>query len=167
VQQEDVMIAARLIELIELHSAQLSNDVARDLRANARTRGFHQVPLDELQPRLFEIVHHLGNWIGDPRSDRVREEFTSWGVRRFDQRIPLSEIVYAIIVFKQHLRRYIHDHGLVDASFPRIEGDYVLPMHLHSLQELNTTVGQFFDEALYYLARAYEAETNRVQRVGG
>lgn len=155
------MIGAKLIELIELHSSQLADDVARDLRTNARTPGFHQVPLDDLRQRFFEIVHHLGDWIGDPRSERAREEFTEWGARRFDQKIPLSEIVYASIVFKQHLRRYIHDHGLVDAAVPRTEADYVLPMHLHSLQELNATVGQFFDEALYYIARAYEVEASR------
>ena len=155
------MIAAKLIELIEIHANELSADIARDLATNARTRAFHRVPVDELQKRLFEIVHHLGNWIGDPRSVQVHDEFADWGGRRFDQKIPLSEIVYAIIVFKQHLRRYVSDHGLVDASFPRVEGDYVLPMHLHSLQELNATVGQFFDEALYDLACGYEAEAKK------
>jgi hypothetical protein len=86
----------------------------------------------------------------------VQAEFADWGRRRFGQGIALSEIVYAILVLKQHLRRYIRDHGLVEASFPRVEQDYVLPMHLNSLQELNTQVGLFFDEALYHLARGYE-----------
>jgi hypothetical protein len=88
----------------------------------------------------------------------VQAEFEDWGRRRFGEGIPLSDVVYAIILIKQHLRRYIRDHGLVDAAFPRVDGDYVLPMHLHSLQELNTRVGQFFDEALYHLARGHEAE---------
>ena len=48
------------------------------------------------------------------------------------------------------------DNGLVDAAFPRVESDYVLPLHLHSLQELNLRVGRFFDEALYNLARGFE-----------
>ena len=91
----------------------------------------------------------------------MEAEFFDWGRRRFDQKIPLSEIVYAIIILKQHLRKYILDNGLVEAAFPRIEGDYVLPMHLHSLQDLNVRVGEFFDEALYYLARGYEAEARR------
>jgi hypothetical protein len=92
----------------------------------------------------------------------VRTEFEEWGNRRFDQGIPLSQVVYAIIVIKQHLRRYISDHGLVDAAFPRVERDYILPMHLHSLQDLNTRVGQFFDEALYHLARGYEAKAGNI-----
>jgi hypothetical protein len=158
------MISAKLIELIEVHATRLTRDVARDLGTNDRTRGFRAVPVEDLEQRIFQILHHLGNWIGDPKSERVETEFTGWGRRRFDQGIRLSEIVYAIIVLKQHLRRYIHDNGLVDAAFPRTESDYVLPMHLHSLQDLNARVGQFFDEALYHLARGYEAESRRTER---
>jgi hypothetical protein len=150
------MIGAKLIELIEIHASQLSRDIARDLHNNERTRGFRTVSFDDLTPRLFQIVHHLGNWVGDPSSINVRNEFMTWGARRFDQKIPLADVVYAVIVLKQHLRRYIVDHGLVEASFPRVEQDFVLPMHLHSLQELNGTVNEFFDEALYYLALGYE-----------
>ena len=150
------MIGAQLIELIGIHANQLSRDIARDLATSERTRGFHAIPFEELTPRLFEIIHDLGNWVGDPSSLKVKAEFMAWGAQRFDQKIPLSEVVYAIIILKQHLRRYIAEHGLVEASFPRVEQDYVLPMHLLSLQELNATVNQFFDEAFYFLVRGYE-----------
>jgi hypothetical protein len=156
------MIAAKLIELIEIHASQLTRDVARDLAANPRTRGFRAVAPGDLEQRVFQIFHDLGNWIGDPGGSRVQAEFEEWGRRRFREAIPLSDVVYAIIVIKHHLRRYIHEHGLVDAAFPRMEGDYVLPMHLHSLQELNTRVGEFFDEALYHLARGHEAEAKQI-----
>jgi len=73
--------------------------------------------------------------------------------------IPLSELIFAIIIIKQHLRRYIGGNGLVEASFPQVEGDYVLPMHLQSLHELNTQIGRFFDEALYSLAIGDEKRT--------
>ena len=156
------MISAKLIELIEIHATRLATDVAQDLLSNPRTAGFRLVPEDVLERRVFQLFHHLGNWIGHPKSERVEAEFVDWGRRRFGQGIPLSEIVYAIVILKQHLRRYIRDNGLVDAAFPRIDGDYVLPMHLHSLHDLNVRVGEFFDEALYYLTRGYEAEEKRV-----
>jgi hypothetical protein len=155
------MISAKLIELIEIHATRLAADVAQDLRSNPRTAGFRSVPQGDLEQRVFQLFHHLGNWIGHPKSERVEAEFVDWGRRRFGQGIPLSEIVYAIVILKQHLRRYIRDNGLVDAAFPRIDGDYVLPMHLHSLHDLNVRVGEFFDEALYYLTRGYEAEEKR------
>jgi hypothetical protein len=157
------LIAAKLVELIEIHANRLTSDITDDLITNERTKGFRAVRVEDLQQRIFQLLHHLGNWIGEPKAGRVQAEFTDWGRQRFDQRIPLSEIIYAIVLLKQHLRRYITDNGLVDASFPRTESDYVLPLHLHSLQELNAQVGQFFDEALYYLACGYE---DRALRTG-
>lgn len=150
------MIAAKLVELIEIHAPRITTDIVEDLLINERTRGFRAVRRSDLEQRVFQLLHHLGNWIGDPRSDKTRAEFTDWGRRRFDQGIPLSELIFAIIIIKQHLRRYISDNGLVGASYPRMEGDYVLPLHLHGLQELNSQVGRFFDEALYSLAIGYE-----------
>jgi hypothetical protein len=155
------MIGAKLVELISIHASRLAADVTRDITTNERTRAFRAVRADELERRIGQLFHHLGNWIGDPKGTEVQAEFADWGRRRFDQRIPLSEIVYAVILLKQHLRQYIQDNGLVDAAFPRVESDYVLPLHLHSLQELNARVGQFFDEALYHLACGYEAEAKR------
>ena len=156
------MISAKLIELIENHAPGLSRDIAQDLHSNERTRAFRTVKRDDLEARIFDLLQHLGNWVGEPSSDRVEAEFGDWGRRRFSQGIPLSEILYGVILLKQHLRHYIRDNGLVDSAFPRIDGDYVLPMHLQSLQDLNTTVDAFFDEALYRLARGYESAAQRV-----
>ena len=133
------MIAAKLVELIEIHASRFTSDVVRDLLTNERTRGFRAVRPQELEQRIFQIVYHLGNWIGDPNSETVQAEFADWGRRRFEQGIPLSEIIYAVIVLKQHLGRYIVDNGLVDAAFSRVDSDYVLPMHLNSLQDLART----------------------------
>ena len=150
------MISAKLIELIHIHAGRLADDVAADLRSNQRTPAFRAVALADLSQRVAQIFNHLGNWIGEPGSQAVKAEFADWGGRRFGQGIPISQIVQAIIVIKTHLRRYIRDHGLVDSAFPRVEADYILPMHLHSLQQLNEQVGAFFDEALFQLALGYE-----------
>ena len=150
------MISATVIELIETHADQLAIDVAKDLATNPRTPGLHAVKHEDLEQRVFRIYHQLGQWIGEPGSPRVKEEFAEWGATRFGQGIPLSQVVYAVIILKTHLRRYIRDHGLLEAAFPRVEADYILPMHLHSLQELNEMVSAFFDEAVYYLAQGYE-----------
>lgn len=157
------MIGAKLVELIEVHALRLTSDIAQDLSRNERTRGFRGVPREDLEQRIFQILGHLGNWIGAPYSTTVQAEFADWGRRRFDQGIALSELVYAVLILKQHLRQYISDNGLVDDSFPRIEGDYILPLHLHSIQELNTRVGVFFDEALYQLACGYEERARTAQ----
>lgn len=149
------MISARLVELIQNHAPQLTSDTVADLLSNERTPSFRQVPRLDLEGRIFRVYNHLGDCLA--AGQRFAEtEFEEWGRRRFGQGMPLSEIVYAVLIIKQHLSRYISEHGLIEAAFPRTETDYVLPMHLHSLQELNGMVSHFFDRALYHLTRGYE-----------
>jgi hypothetical protein len=54
---------------------------------------------------------------------------------------------------------YIRDHGLVASSADLVVPGEFLAVHLHGVQKLNSMVGEFFDRALYHLARGYEAET--------
>jgi len=150
------MTSAHVIELIEIHADRLTNEVARNLVGHARTTGFRRVRADELEQRIFQILHELGTWIGSPKSERVQAEFSDWGRRRFEEGIPLSEIVYAVLLLKGTLRRYIRDNGLVEESMSRVYGDEVLPVHLHGLMELNSQVNEFFDEAIYHLCAGYE-----------
>jgi len=152
------VLTARLIQLIETHFEGLTREVLQDIATNPRTRSFQMVPRAELESRTSSLYRNLGAWIGDPQDDAVRAEYEEWGRRRFRQRIPLSEIVYALLLVKHHLRRYIRDHGLVEFSADSAVSGEFLPVHLHGMQELNYMVGEFFDRALYYLTRGYEAE---------
>jgi hypothetical protein len=88
----------------------------------------------------------------------VRDEYEEMGRTRFGEGVPLSELIYAVILTKTHLRRYIREHGATDFAGDRVTPDELLPVALYSIQELNYQVGDFFDRALYHLARGYEAE---------
>jgi hypothetical protein len=155
------MLSSRLIELIETHADALTKEALKDLATNARTPSFHLVPSDELEARVFATYHNLGRWISAPNDDAVQAEYESWGAKRLRQGIPLSEIVYALILIKHHLRRFVRDHGVVEFSGDRVAGADLVGVQLHGIQELNYMVGEFFDRAMYYLARGYEAEAAR------
>src|SRR5262249_31487235 len=99
----------------------------------------------------------LGTWIADPNQAEVQKEYEEWGRTRFRQGVPLSEIVYCVILIKSHLRRFIRDHGLVTYSGDRVSPHELLPLDLYGIQELNYIIGEFFDRALHHLARGYEA----------
>jgi len=152
------MLGARLLQLIQAHAGSLTNEVIMDLRTNERTPSFRRVSLPNLESRIGALFSNLGRWIGDSDESAVRAEYEDMGRRRFREGVPVSEIVYVLLLMKQHLRRYIRDHGLVDFAGDRMMPDELLPLELHSIQELNYQVGEFFDRALYHLARGYEAE---------
>ena len=153
------MLGARLLQLIQAHAGSLTNEVIVDLRTNERTSAFRRLNLSNLESRIGALYSNLGRWIGDSDENAVRVEYEEMGRRRFQEDVPVSEIVYALLLTKQHLRRYIRDHGLVDFAGDRMMPDELLPLELHSIQELNYQVGEFFDRALYHLARGYEAES--------
>jgi len=152
------MLGARLLQLIQAHAGSLTNEVMMDLRTNERTPSFRRLSPANLESRIGALYSNLGRWIGDADENAVRVEYEDMGRRRFRESVPVSEIVYVLLITKQHLRRYIRDHGLVDFAGDRMMPDELLPLELHSIQELNYQVGEFFDRALYHLARGYEAE---------
>ena len=150
------MLATRLIQLIERHAESLTQAAMHDVLTNERTRSFHQIPTAALEMRVAALYQHLGNWIGDPKEDTVREEYEYWGRTRFHEGIPLSQVVYSVILMKQHLRRFIREHGLVAFAGDLVPPAELVPVELYGIQELNYMVGDFFGKALYHLARGYE-----------
>lgn len=62
--------------------------------------------------------------------------------------MPLSEVVYALTLTKDHLREYIRAVGLVDSA-----------VELYLEEELHLLIGHFFDKAVYHTVKGYESET--------
>ncbi len=151
------MLSHRLIQLIQDHADGLTCEALQDLLTNSRTPSFRKVPREEIEARIGALYRNLGNWIGAP-DHAVRAGYEDWGRKRFRQGIPVSEFIYTMVLAKHHLRRYIRDHGLVEFSGDRIAPAELLPVQMHSPQEANTMIGEFFDRALYHLARGYELE---------
>lgn len=152
------MLGGRLLQLIQAHAGALTHDVINELRTSDRTPTFSQLNAVDLESRVAALYWNLGKWIGTADDTAIRDEYEAMGRIRYREGVRVSELVYALLVTKQHLRRYIRDHGLVDFAGDRVVPGELLPLELHSIQELNYQVGEFFDRALYYLARGYEAE---------
>jgi len=157
------MLTSRLMEFIETHATSLISEAMQDVLTSERTTSFRKLPAGELEQRIAALYLNLGKWIGNPQEDAVQKEYEGWGRKRFQQGIPLSEIVYCLILAKAHLSRFIREHGLIAFSGDRVTPDELVPVQLYGIQELNYMVVEFFDRALYHLTRGYEAaaRTNR------
>jgi hypothetical protein len=152
------MLGARLLLLIQAHAGPLTRDVVNELRTSERTSSFRRLNPADVETRVSSLFYNLGKWIGEADERTVQVEYEDMGRVRFREGVRISELVYALVITKHHLRRYIRDHGLVDFAGDRASSEELLPLELHSIQELNYQVGEFFDRALYHLARGYESE---------
>jgi hypothetical protein len=150
------MLLARLIWLIENHADSLTRATLDDLQTNPRTRSFHAIARDEMEARIYSLYRNLGRWIGTRDEARIETEYVDLGRSRRADGVPLSELVYAIILYKKHLRAFIQENSVLEDATDRPEHGELLPVLLYEIQELNYMVGHFFDAALYHMARGYE-----------
>ncbi len=139
------MLSARLIQMIQDHAEDLTRELLQDLASNARTPAYHKLAQDELHQRVYDVYHNLGRWLGDKSDESVEARYSGLGRTRASEKVPLSEVIYALILIKEHLRGYIRRAGLVGSA-----------VELYAEEELQLMIGHFFDKALYYTVKGYE-----------
>jgi hypothetical protein len=145
------MLAVRLIQLVETHAEEIVQAVLADVRTNPRTPSFTRVPEADLRHRLHDLYRHFGDWIGDRTEPRIAEQYVEVGRRRLQDNVPIEEVVYALVLVKEHLHEFIRHHGLAGSV-----------VELYSEEQLYHLVGSFFDRATYFTVKGYEDERRRL-----
>ncbi len=136
----------RLVRLIETHSEQLARSLEQRIENCERCGEFVQkVPPEELKQRVYEVYHHLGEWLVKKTESDVERRYEEIGSRRRRQGVSLSQVLFVILATKEHLWEYVAKEALADR-----------PVELFQELELFQLVEQFFDRALYFAAIGYE-----------
>ena len=97
--------------------------------------------------RVYEIYRHLGRLAARQKRVRHRDRYLEIGARRAHQQVPLSQLVWVIVLTKENLWEYLKREAR-DGTCRRSLGE------LEMLQLLE----QFFDRAIYYAADRYDEE---------
>jgi hypothetical protein len=140
-----MMLAYRLVRLIETHSDELAAGLLEQVQNSELTRSYRHVPPEELKTRVSEIYRHLGEWLlGKGRYD-IEQRYEQIGTRRVHQGVPISELVWVIVLTKENLYTFLKKASLPESTVD-VFGE------LEMLQMLD----QFFDRAIYYAAIGYE-----------
>ena len=140
-----MMISVRLVAMIEDHADQLTAGLVSDLQHHPRVSGYHRLAPLELHNRAYDVYAHLSKWIARGSESEIALNYTDLGRRRFHEGIPLSEVVFALTLTKNHLLEYVKSSGLSDSA-----------LDLYQELELIQVVSQFFDRAIYHAAQGYE-----------
>ena len=140
-----MLLAYRLVRLIETHSDQLAKTLLRRVQQSELTQAYGNVPAEELKQRVREIYLHLGEWLLTRSALDIDTRYAEIGARRARQRIPLSQVIWAIILTKETLWGFVQDEAVLDRPL-EIFGELAL---LQSLE-------RFFDRATHAAAVGYE-----------
>ncbi len=147
-------LAYRLVQLIEAHSDRLAETMLLKLQHCEKCPSFKNVPREEFRLRVYEVYDHLGEWLTSKREEDVARRYSEIGMDRERQGVILSELMYAIILTREHLWDYLQHEAHMEK-----------PSEVFGELELLQLLEQFFDRAMYYAARGYEH--SRSLREGG
>jgi len=133
--------------MIESHAEELTRGTLNDIRKNPRTPSYHKLSGEALHSRVYDVYRDLGDWLGAKTDANLEAWYRALGRRRCTEGVDLSEVIYALILTKNHLEDYVRTSGLADSA-----------VELYQEQELFRLIDYFFDRALYYAALGYEQE---------
>jgi hypothetical protein len=140
-----MMMFYRLVRLIEDHSEALACYLLARVQRSGATPDYKNVPPEELKERVYEIYRHLGDWLMTKDEVDLELRYSGIGARRASQGVPLSQLVWAIVLTKENLWEYIKNKSLLER-----------PVEVFGELEMLQLLDQFFDRAIYYAATGYE-----------
>lgn len=142
------MLYEKFIRLVEDHAEELTKEWIKEIKSNPSTAGYKKMDDATLGVRVFDVYRRLGDWImkAEPNDPKTAEHFMKLGRERAAENLKNSEVIYALILARVVLWRYIMAQGIINTS-----------IDLHQSLEFYQHVNNFFDKATYFVAVGYES----------
>ena len=144
-----MMLAYKLVRLIETHSEALVTGLLAKVQSSELTRSYQNVPPDDLKARVGDIYGHLGEWLIGKSSFDIEQRYEEIGARRVHQGVPVSELIWVIILTKENLWEFLQKESVPER-----------PIEAFGELEMLQLLDQFFDRAIYYASVGYERALN-------
>jgi hypothetical protein len=143
-----MMMLYRLVRLIETHSQSLATCLLDRVQSSELTHCYKgNVPPEELREKVYEIYHHLGEWLIAKDESDLQSRYLQIGARRAAQRVPLSEVIWVIVLTKENLWEFVKKEAVLER-----------PVEVFGELEMLQLLEQFFDRAIYFASVGYELE---------
>jgi len=134
-----------LVKLIENRADELAELMVRNVRESPRMAAYHRFGDDELGGRARLVYGNLGKWLEEASEGLVEEEYSLLGRVRCQERIPLSQLVWGLLLTRRTLWQFIELQGWETIS------------DLQRNLDLEILVVRFFDRAILHAVRGYES----------
>ena len=145
------MLSVQLLQLVETHWEQISTRILHKIQNDPRLAHVSALPESELRERAREILKHIGDWLEASLDEPLDRRCEALGRQRFEEGIPLHEVVLARFIIKDGLVEFVRDHAFVETS-----------LQLYAEGELEKRVSHLFDRMVYYVIRGYEEAMREV-----
>jgi hypothetical protein len=139
------MLSVKLAHLIENHWEELASRLIRAVRAHPDMERLAGRSDMELRGWCREVLSNLGYLLTASSDEDVKRRFQLLGQMRFEENIPLHEVVLRAQLLKDKIIGFIHEQGLPMTA-----------LDLYSEEELEQRMGHFFDAMVYHVVKGYE-----------
>jgi hypothetical protein len=140
-----MMLAYKLVRLIETHSDALATTLVAKVQTSDLTRSYRHVPPQDLKATVGEIYQHLGEWLLGKSSFDIERRYQEIGARRVHQGVPISELIWVIILTKETLWEFLKKESTPEQ-----------PVEAFGELEMLQLLDQFFDRAVHSASIGYE-----------
>ncbi len=135
----------KLVTLIEGSADELGKMLVQKLRESPRMGAYHRFGDDELEGRARLVYANLGKWLEEASERQVEKEYFWLGKQRYEERIPLSQLIWALFLTRRTLWQFVEQQG-----WETIE-------ELQRNLDIELLVVRFFDRAILHAATGYES----------
>jgi hypothetical protein len=139
------MLISNLMMNIQTHAKKLAAEFVSDLVSNPKTPHIAKMEREDLERVALELYTRLADWVAAKQAEELEAEFRARAARQRKAGLPLSEIVYAVILLKQHVREFVKRNAVVDSIHDLYQRDEVLVL-----------MGEFFDRLIFATTQGYE-----------
>ena len=140
-----MLLAYKLVRLIETNSDALSAGLLAKVQNSELTRSYRNVPPQDLKDRVFNIYRHLGEWLLGKGGFDIEQRYQEIGARRVRQGVPISELIWVIILTKENLWEFLEKESSPEQ-----------PVEAFGALQMLQLLDEFFDRAIYYASVGYE-----------
>ena len=92
-----------LVRLVESSADGLAEMMVSKVRESPRMAAYHRFGDEELAERARLVYANLGKWLEEESEGMVEEEYYRLGERRCQERIPLSQVIWALSLTRRTL----------------------------------------------------------------
>lgn len=148
------MIYLKIMEILKSDAEQLSRRVVNDLLERGETEYHKKYSEDLIYERVYDVYSTLSYWLDRARpKEEIYRHFREIGKKRFDDGIPLHEVIMFLMLIKRHLWLYLLEKHFFESSY-----------ELMKSLEMNNRVVLFFDRAILAASMGYEEELMKYVR---
>ena len=104
------ILAHKLMRMIETHAQALAETLEAKILRSERCADYSRISPEEMKTLVGGMYGHLGEWLITKTEQDIERRYSTIGERRAEQSVPVSQLVWCIVLVKENLWDYLRDN---------------------------------------------------------